>query len=209
MSRKILIIILAVAMVICTTAVAFGDDSSSGSNAGDTTPAATQTTAAAQTTTVAQPSRYQKGLAAYIRSKNRKVSKANSLRLAGYFIKYGKKYNVDPKVLMAMAQHESSFNARAHNPAGYYGIMQTSASLGRSHGYSKKSLYKAQNSIKTAASYLRYNMRVFHNNYRKAVAGYCCGTYAVKKGHYSKRTANIRLKTRAKIGKYLTKHNYV
>ena len=188
------------------SATVFADDSASAAAATTTTAsAATTTRTAAQIKAV----KYQKGLAAYIRSRNKKISRSRAYTLAGYFIKYGKKYNVDPKALMAMAQHESTFSAAAYNPAGYYGIMQTSASLGRSKGFSKSELFKAQNSIKVAASYLRYNLKTFHYSYVKGIAGYCCGTYAVKSGNYSRKTAALRIKTRAKIARYLKNHNYV
>ncbi|NLD11330.1 transglycosylase SLT domain-containing protein [Aminicella lysinilytica] len=153
--------------------------------------------------------KYKKGLAAYIRGVNGNYSKAGSMKLAGYFISYGKKYNVSPLALMAMARHESGFSARAHNPAGYYGMMQTSASLGRAKGFSKRELLVAKNSIKVAASYLRYNLKYFNYNYSKGIAGYCCGTYAVKTGHYSKTTSNARVRTMKSIKKYLVRHNYV
>ena len=180
----------------------------------DTTTTTTDTTATAENNAAAAAKaakalKYKKGLAAYIRSKNGSISRAKSLIIAGYFIKYGKKYNADPTMLMAMAQHESTFSERARNSAGYYGIMQTSASLGRHYGYSKSELLQAKNSIRTGAGYLRYNLKVFHYNYSKAVAGYCCGTYAVKSGNYSKAGTNVRLNTRKAIKKYLKKHNYV
>jgi soluble lytic murein transglycosylase-like protein len=215
MIRKLILTLISLTLIFCLSATAFADDSTAAAaETTTTTETATNTAAAAETApaqTAAQikAEKYQKGLAAYIRSRNKKISKARAYTLAGYFIKYGNKYNVDPKALMAMAQHESTFRAKAYNPAGYYGIMQTSASLGRSKGFSKRELFQAQNSIKVAASYLRYNLKVFHYNYSKGIAGYCCGTYAVKKGNYSRKTASVRVKTRAKIAKYLKNHNYV
>lgn len=219
MFRKIITVLMTTALVTVMSAGLFAVYATETTSTGTTTSGTTQAASASNTSAApAKPTKsraqiraekYKKGLAAYIRSRNKRISKARSLALAGYFIKYGKKYKVDPKALMAMAQHESSFSAKAHNPAGYYGIMQTNASLGRSHGFSKKELYKPQNSIKVAASYLRYNLKTFHYSYTRGIAGYCCGTYAVKSGHYNKRVAVIRVKTRAGIAKYLKKHHYV
>jgi soluble lytic murein transglycosylase-like protein len=177
--------------------------------AADAAKAAKAKAAAKAAARKAKALKYKKGLAAYIRSRNGNYSKKSSMKLAGYFIYYGKKYKVDPKALMSMAQHESGFSSRAHNPAGYYGIMQTSASLGRAKGFSKKELYVAKNSIKVAASYLRYNLKTFHYNYYKGIAGYCSGTYAVKSGHYNRTAAKVRITTLKGIKKYLKKHNYV
>lgn len=74
-------------------------------------------------------SKYQKGLAAYIRGKNKNLSKEWSIKLAGYFIKSGKKNKIDPKVLMALAQRESNFRAKARSKYGYKGMMQCTSSF--------------------------------------------------------------------------------
>lgn len=192
-----------------TATEADGQTAATATNAAADAAKAAKAKAAKAAARKAKALKYKKGLAAYIRSRNGNYSKKSSMKLAGYFIYYGKKYKVDPKALMSMAQHESGFSSRAHNPAGYYGIMQTSASLGRAKGFSKKELYVAKNSIKVAASYLRYNLKTFHYNYYKGIAGYCSGTYAVKSGHYNRTAAKVRITTLKGIKKYLKKHNYV
>lgn len=152
--------------------------------------------------------KYKNGLAAYIRKINPNVSKTKSKTMAGYFISKGEKYNLDPKVLMAIAQNESTFYTNAKSPYGYKGLMQTSDALARKYGYKPSSLYKAQVSIEVGARYLSTMKKKF-KTYTKALSAYAYGEGAVKSGNYSKAIANKMLKTRTQITNYLEKNNYI
>lgn len=153
-------------------------------------------------------SKYQKGLAAYIRGKNKNLSKKWSIKLAGYFIKSGKKNKIDPKVLMALAQRESNFRAKARSKYGYKGMMQCTSSFAKAYGYKASELYQADVSIEIAARYLR-TMKNRHESYRKAIACYVCGSGAVAKGVHSREPGRSVMKTRDKIQRFLTEKNYV
>lgn len=153
--------------------------------------------------------RFKKGMAKYIRLKNHGLSKKTAFRYAGYFMKYGKKYDVDPKALMAIACHESRFSAGAYNAAGYYGMMQTSAAIGRNAGFSTTELFRAKNSIKAAAKLYSYNLNVFRGSHYMAFAGYCAGTYGAKSGHYNASIVGVRAVTRNNIKVYMKKHGYM
>lgn len=153
-------------------------------------------------------SKYQKGLAAYIRGKNKNLSKEWSIKLAGYFIKSGKKNKIDPKVLMALAQRESNFHAKARSKYGYKGMMQCTSSFAKAYGYKASELYQADVSIEIAARYLR-TMKNRHESYRKAIACYVCGSGAVAKGVHSREPGRSVMKTRDKIQRFLTEKNYV
>lgn len=155
-----------------------------------------------------QVSKYQKGLAAYIRSKNPKLSKSWSTKLAGYFIKSGKKNKIDPKVLMALAQRESNFRAKASSKYGYKGMMQCTSSFAKAYGYKASDLYQADVSIEIAARYLR-SMKNKHETYSKAIACYVCGSGAVAKGIHSREPGRSVMKTRSKIQTFLEEKNYV
>ena len=155
-----------------------------------------------------QVSKYQKGLAAYIRSKNPKLSKSWSTKLAGYFIKSGKKNKIDPKVLMALAQRESNFRAKASSKYGYKGMMQCTSSFAKAYGYKASDLYQANVSIEIAARYLR-SMKNKHETYSKAIACYVCGSGAVAKGIHSREPGRSVMKTRSKIQTFLEDKNYV
>ena len=152
--------------------------------------------------------KYKKGLAAYIRKTNPNVKKSKSLKMAGYFIAKGKKYNLDPKVLMAIAKNESTFYTNAKSPYGYKGLMQTSDALARKYGYKPSSLYKAEVSIEVGARYLRAMKNKF-KTYTKALSAYAYGEGTVMSGNYSKSIAKKLLRTRKDITKYLERNNYI
>ena len=151
----------------------------------------------------------QAGYSAYIRKVNPRVSKKSADSMAGYFIQYAKKNKLNERYLMAMAQCESTFNQRAYNYCGYYGLMQTTAHLGRMFGgVSAGSLLNAKHSIRTGAGYLRYNMNAFNNNYFKAISGYVNGTGAVKSGYYRKEPARRRIAIKKNIDRFMKTHHY-
>ncbi len=148
------------------------------------------------------------GYAAYMRTQNSSLTTAKSTKLARTYVKYAKAYNVNAKVLMAMSQCESRFYERAYNPAGYYGIMQTTAQLGRLYaGVSSNKLLKAKYSIKTGAAYLSYNLRYFNGNYTKAITGYCAGTGAAAAGA-STAPARLRLAIKSNIDSFMVRNGY-
>lgn len=164
---------------------------------------------AAQKSYGAVKSSKQAGYSAYIRKVNPRVSKSAADNMAGYFIKYAKQNDLNERYLMAMAQCESTFNQRAYNSCGYYGLMQTTAHLGRMFGgVSAGSLLNAKHSIRTGAGYLRYNMDAFNNNYFKAISGYVNGTGAVKSGYYRREPARRRIAIKKNIDRFMKTHNY-
>ncbi|MGN0714730.1 MAG: transglycosylase SLT domain-containing protein [Anaerovoracaceae bacterium] len=152
--------------------------------------------------------KYRNGLASYMRKINPKMGKVWSRNLAQTFIDAGKKYDLDPKVLMALAQRESSFSSKATSPYGYKGMMQTSDGLARRYGYKPSSLYKAEVSIDVAARYLG-GMKKEFGTYTKALSGYVYGGYAVEKGRYSTAPAKAILQTRREIKAYLEKYDFI
>ncbi len=88
------------------------------------------------------------------------------------------KYQVDPKLVSAVAEVESGGNQGAQSPAGAIGVMQlmpeTAASLGINP-------YDKQQNIEGGAKYLRQMLDNFGGDVKKAVAAYNAGPNAVKK----------------------------
>ena len=215
MAKKLVTALLTITIIACSSISIYATDT----NITDTTEAkATATTEdseqTANTTVKVQSmstktnSKYKKGLAAYIRKINSNVSKTKSLNMAGYFISKAKKYILDAKVLMAIAQNESTFYTNAKSPYGYKGLMQTSDALARQYGYKPSSLYKAQVSIEVGARYLRAMKNEF-NTYTKALSAYAYGSGSVKSGNYSTKIAKKLLNTRVQIRRYLERNNYI
>ncbi|SFT71129.1 Transglycosylase SLT domain-containing protein [Selenomonas sp. GACV-9] len=88
-----------------------------------------------------------------------------------------RKYNVDPKLVSAVAEVESGGNQDATSSAGAVGVMQlmpdTAAALGV-NPYDKKS------NIEGGAKYLRQMLDAFDGDVRRAVAAYNAGPQAVR-----------------------------
>ena len=152
--------------------------------------------------------KYRNGLASYMRSKNSSLGKVWSRNLAQTFIDIGEKYGIDPKVLMAVAQRESTFRSKATSPYGYKGMMQTSDWLAKHYGYDPSDLYKPEVSIEVAARYLKSLKKTF-GTYTLALCGYMYGGTAVKNGNFSKKGAWKVMNTRSEIQDYLEKYNFV
>lgn len=88
------------------------------------------------------------------------------------------KYQVDPKLVSAVAEVESGGNQGAESPAGAVGVMQlmpeTAAALGVNP-------YDKQQNIEGGAKYLRQMLDSFGGDLKKAIAAYNAGPNAVKK----------------------------
>lgn len=87
------------------------------------------------------------------------------------------RYQIDPRLVAAVAQTESGGNQEAVSPAGAVGIMQlmpeTAAGLGVNP-------YDKRQNIEGGAKYLRQMMDTFGGDVQKAVAAYNAGPQAVK-----------------------------
>lgn len=87
------------------------------------------------------------------------------------------RYQVDPRLVAAVAQTESGGNQEAVSPVGAIGVMQlmpeTAAGLGVNP-------YDKQQNIEGGAKYLRQMMDTFGGDVQKAVAAYNAGPQAVK-----------------------------
>ena len=87
------------------------------------------------------------------------------------------RYQVDPRLVAAVAQTEFGGNQEAVSPAGAVGVMQlmpeTAAGLGVNP-------YDKRQNIEGGAKYLRQMMDTFGGDVQKAVAAYNAGPQAVK-----------------------------
>ena len=93
--------------------------------------------------------------------------------------KIAEQTQVDPALLHAIIQAESSYNPRARSPRGAVGLMQLMPATGRRFG--AKNLTDPTANVYAGARYLRYLLEIFDNNKKLAIAGYNAGEYAVKR----------------------------
>ncbi len=88
------------------------------------------------------------------------------------------KYQVDPKLVSAVAEVESGGDQAAESAAGAVGVMQLMPSTAAALGVNP---YDKQQNIEGGAKYLRQMLDNFGGDVRKAVAAYNAGPNAVKK----------------------------
>lgn len=88
-----------------------------------------------------------------------------------------KKYNVDARLVSAVAETESNGNQDAISPAGAIGVMQLMPSTAASLGVDP---YDKRQNIEGGAKYIRQMLDTFGGDVQKAVAAYNAGPQAVK-----------------------------
>lgn len=89
------------------------------------------------------------------------------------------KYGVDEKVIRAVIQAESSFNAKAVSRAGAGGLMQLMPRTARSLGVSD--VFDAEQNIMAGVKYLKQKLDEFDGDLKLALAAYNAGSGAVRK----------------------------
>lgn len=97
--------------------------------------------------------------------------------LNGMIAAAAKKYQVDPKLISAVAEAESGGNQAALSPAGAVGVMQLMPETANSLGVNP---YDEAQNIEGGAKYLRQMLDNFGGDVRKAVAAYNAGPQAVR-----------------------------
>lgn len=151
---------------------------------------------------------YLEGLSAYIRHVNRNVGKQESLEMAENFVKYAEKYEVDEKVVMAIAQNESCYYSDAVSCEDFKGLMQTGDGLARNAGYDPQELFNPAVSIKVGARYLSMKLDEF-GDVSLALTAYNQGSGSVHSGNYTTGYAELAMARTAAMENYLEKHGYV
>lgn len=155
-----------------------------------------------------QDKKYLRGLSSYIRHVNRNVGKAESMTMAENFVKYAEKYEVDEKVVMAIAQNESCYYSDAVSCEDFKGLMQTGDGLARNAGHDPQELFDPAVSIKVGARYLSIKLDEF-GDMSLALTAYNQGSGSVHSGNYSTGYAQLAMSRAAALEDYLEDHGYV
>jgi len=113
------------------------------------------------------------------RSRGSYASKMNKNKYADLIAKAADRHQVDAKLLHAVIQAESSYNATAVSSAGAMGLMQLMPGTARRYGVTDRE-DPVQN-IDGGTRYLKHLLQLFDSNLNLAVAAYNAGENAVIK----------------------------
>lgn len=92
-----------------------------------------------------------------------------------------KKYGVNPALIHAVIQRESSGRPKVASGTGPVGLMQISKGLAKDYGYKLEDRLDPAKNIDMGARYIRDNLKAFNGDVRKAMVGYSEGTGGAKK----------------------------
>ena len=112
-----------------------------------------------------------------VRRKTRYHSGVANLELEQAVIRASQQYHVQPALLLAVMEAESSFNPTVISRVGAVGLMQLIPETAIRHGV--RNLYDPNDNITGGAKHLRYLLSRFHGNVQLALAAYNAGERTV------------------------------
>lgn len=112
-----------------------------------------------------------------------KFMATNKTKYNDLVAKAAAKHQMDPKLLHAVIQAESAYNAKAISSAGAVGLMQLMPATARRYGVTDR--YDPEQNVDGGTRYLKDLLAMFNSNLRLAVAGYNAGEGAVMKYNYT------------------------
>jgi hypothetical protein len=152
---------------------------------------------------------YNKGLVRYILSVNSNLSASNAQELVFMLRRAADVNDIDEKMLMAVMQKESRFNADAVSRSGAVGLMQFMPQTAAGLGLSVEQLYDPKTSIDYGAAYISRNIENFDGDVNLALSAYNQGSGSVSRGTYSRGYANKVQAAVGDIDAYLEDGGYV
>lgn len=107
----------------------------------------------------------------------------NKLRYSQLITEAAERHQIDERLLHAVIQAESAYNANAVSSAGAVGLMQLMPDTARRYGVMDRR--DAEQNIDGGTRYLKDLLAMFNSNLILAVAGYNAGEGAVMKYNYN------------------------
>lgn len=153
-------------------------------------------------------SKYNQGLAAYIRSRNNTISTSISEEYTFFFKNAARENGVEVEWTMAIAQCESRYRKDVVSKGGAIGMMQIMGATGRGYGLSKADLLNPKKNIDFGTMYYAQTLKGYKGNHIRALSGYQMGIGRENKGNYKPTYANTVMWARDNLLKYLKDNNY-
>ncbi len=151
---------------------------------------------------------YREGLAAYITSVNDTVSTGDALNMVDCMIEQAETYDIDEKLILAVAHTESTYYSDAVSYADYKGLMQTGDVLAEEAGYDPKELFNPEVSIEVGAAYISNQLETFDDDVSLALTAYNQGPGAVYDGTYDTEYAEMTMQRVGTIEDFLSTGGY-
>lgn len=111
-------------------------------------------------------------------SMSKLVISSGNAQWDAWFEQMGKKFGVDPNVLLLQSGVESTHNSAAVSPKGAKGFSQFMPATAERFGVDTSSV---KDSIRGQAQYMKLLLSMFGGDYKKALAGYNAGEGAVQR----------------------------
>lgn len=143
--------------------------------------AKTQTTEAEKSAELAKPEADKSAESTLLAVKKATLGalSTGSPAIDGYIEEFCELYGVDPLLIYAQMNQESSFNSRATSGKGASGYMQLMPDTARRFGV--KNIYNPKQNIQAGVKYMRWLLDKFGGDKRLALAGYNAGEGSVMK----------------------------
>lgn len=105
--------------------------------------------------------------------------KKNKKKYSPLILAAATKHGIDPKLVHAVIQAESAYDATAISSAGAVGLMQLMPATAKQYGAQNRK--DPKQNIYAGTRYLKYLLGLFNDNLELSVAAYNAGENAVKK----------------------------
>ena len=150
-----------------------------------------------------------KGLVHYIMHYNPRLTLSYAQQLVFLFKRAGEVYEISPKLLMAIAHRESTFNNGSIGRGGSAGLMQVMPGTGARYGLTQQQLLDPKISIDFGAMYMSERLAAFDGDVILALSAYNQGSTTVNRGRHSTTYANRIIATYYGVHNFLEMNGYI
>ncbi|MFW5670484.1 MAG: lytic transglycosylase domain-containing protein [Acetivibrio ethanolgignens] len=153
-------------------------------------------------------SRYNRGLVNYILNYNSGISTSYAQEMVFMFKRAAKVYNIDEKLLMAVAHRESTFTPGIVSRGGAVGLMQIMPATGAGYGVNADQLKDPRTNINIGASIISNSITNYNGDKVRALSAYNQGSARVSRGNYSTAYATKIISAYTGINNFLSVNGY-
>ena len=124
----------------------------------------------------------------YIMNENPDVSMQDAMLMVKAFLTYGPEQGIEPELVMATAQCESTFDKSITNRSGScIGLMQVNINTAKTFGFSRDQLWEIDDNINVGTQVLRNYLTMFGDHVTVGLTAYNCGPYNLQNNGYAEK----------------------